>query len=229
MLNLAGTVTYTGGTTVEMGALIVSGSLPGSLTVLPGALVEFNGNSGSTTVEGTLAPGHSIGTMTIEGDLTFGEDSVYEVEVSPSAADRTNVTGLATLNGAVRIIAEPGDYTPEVLYTILSAGSLSGTFTEFTSDLASYTFIAPTLTYDANNVYFSLARIATFASVGETRTRSRPARPWIRSVTAIRSFRASSTAPRIRLASRSKRFRARFMRARSARWPTRRATCAMRC
>ena len=70
--------------------------------------------------------------MTIDGDLTFGAASIYEVEVSPSAADRTNVTGLATLNGSVRIIAEPGTYTPEVLYTILSAGSLSGTFTAFT-------------------------------------------------------------------------------------------------
>ena len=110
---------------------------------MPGAFWNTTATSGSTTVGGTLAPGHSIGTMTIDGDLTFGADSVYEVEVSPRAADRTNVTGLATLNGTVRIIAEPGDYTPEVLYTILSAGSLSGTFTGFTSDFASYTFIAP--------------------------------------------------------------------------------------
>jgi outer membrane autotransporter protein len=119
-------------------------------------------------VAGTLAPGHSIGTMTIDGDLTFGEDSIYEVEVSPTAADLTNVTGLATLAGTVQIVAEPGSYTPDRLYTILSAGSISGTFSALTSDFASYTFIAPALSYDANNVYFMLARTATFASVGET-------------------------------------------------------------
>jgi outer membrane autotransporter protein len=167
-LTLTANNTYTGGTTVQKGALVVNGSLLGSISVLPGAYLEYNGNAGSTTVGGTLAPGHSIGTMTVNGDLTFGPDSLYEVEVSPWAADRTNVTGLATLNGTVHVIAEPGDYTPEVLYTILSAGSLSGTFTALTSDFASYTFIAPALTYDANNVYFSLARTATFASAGET-------------------------------------------------------------
>ena len=167
-LTLTGNNTYAGGTTVEMGALIVNGSLPGSLAVLPGAYLEYNGTSGSTTVGGTLAPGHSIGTMTIDGDLTFGDTSIYEVEVSPTAADRTNVSGLATLNGTVHIISEPGAYRPDVLYTILSAGSISGTFAGFTSTFASYTFIAPELTYDANNVYFSLGRTATFASVGQT-------------------------------------------------------------
>jgi outer membrane autotransporter protein len=120
------------------------------------------------TVGGTLQPGNSTGTLTINGDLTFNPDSIYEVELSPADSDRTTVSGLATLNGSVHIVSEPGAYAPGVLYTILSAGSLSGSFTELSSTFASSTFLAPELTYDTTNVYFSLARAATFASVGQT-------------------------------------------------------------
>ena len=46
-----------------------------------------------TVIGGTLAPGNSIGTITVGGNLTFGAGSTYQVEVSPAASDRTNVTG----------------------------------------------------------------------------------------------------------------------------------------
>ena len=167
-LTLTGNSTYTGGTTVEMGGLVVTGSIAGAMNVLPGAFLEHKGSIGSSTIGGTLAPGNSIGTLNVNGDLTFEAGSIFEVEVSPTASDQTIVSGLATLNGSVHIVSEPGAYEPGALYTILSAGSLSGTFAGLSSNFGSYTFLAPTLTYDTNNVYFSLARAATFASVGET-------------------------------------------------------------
>ena len=51
------------------------------------------------------------------------------VEVSPANADRTNVTGTATLGGAtVRASFAPGTYVTKQ-YTILNAtGRVSGTF-----------------------------------------------------------------------------------------------------
>ena len=48
---------------------------------------------------GALAPGNSIGTLTVNGSLTFNGGATYAVEVSPTAADRTNVSGTATLTG----------------------------------------------------------------------------------------------------------------------------------
>src|SRR5258708_16986404 len=57
--------------------------------------------SGNTTINGgTLSPGNSIGTLTVQGSLVFTAASSYMVEVSPANADRTNVTGTATLGGA---------------------------------------------------------------------------------------------------------------------------------
>jgi hypothetical protein len=43
-----------------------------------------------------LSPGNSIGTITIQGNLVLGSAVAYLVEVSPTQADRTNVTGTAT-------------------------------------------------------------------------------------------------------------------------------------
>ena len=129
---LSGTNTYTGATTVNAGGLIVNGSIASSrgLTVNAGATVGGTGTLPSTTINGgTLSPGNSIGTITINGNLVFGAGSVYRVDVSPSAADRTNVTGSATLAGTAQLAFTPGSSTSNINYTILSAaGGRSGTF-----------------------------------------------------------------------------------------------------
>ena len=131
---LSGTNTYTGATTVNGGSLIVNGSIASSsgLTVNAGATVGGTGTLPSTTINGggTLSPGNSIGTITINGNLVFGAGSVYRVEASPSAADRTSVTGSATLAGTVQMLFTPGSgVNISNTYTILSAeGGRSGTF-----------------------------------------------------------------------------------------------------
>ena len=108
---LTGINTYTGPTKVNAGALIVDGSIASSsgLTAT-GAPVGGTGTLPSTTINGggTLSPGNSIGTITINGNLVFGAGSVYRVEASPSAADRTSVTGSATLAGTVQMLFTPG-------------------------------------------------------------------------------------------------------------------------
>jgi autotransporter-associated beta strand protein len=126
---------YTGATAVNGGALIVNGSIASSsgLTVDPGALVGGTGFLPTTTINGTLSPGNSIGTITVSGNLAFGAGGQYVVEVSPTAADRTNVTGTATLNGTVLAIFAPGSYITRQ-YTILSAaGGRIGAFSALTT------------------------------------------------------------------------------------------------
>ncbi|MEX1180227.1 MAG: autotransporter domain-containing protein, partial [Cucumibacter sp.] len=169
-LILTGASTYSGITTISGGGLLVDGSILGPVAVLPGALLGGVGSLGTTTIDGALSPGNAIGTLTINGDLSFGAGGAYLVEVAPTSADRTNVAGVASLGGTVQVTHNiPGTYAPGVLYTILSADSLSGSFAGLDSDFGSSAFIAPALTYDANNVYFSQALVASFASVGETR------------------------------------------------------------
>jgi uncharacterized protein with beta-barrel porin domain len=126
-----------------------------------GATLGGTGIVGATTIAsgGRLAPGNSIGTLTVNGNLTFNSGATYAVEVSPSAADRTNVTGAATLTGAtVQALAVPGSFRGQT-YTILNAtGGLGGT--QFAGITTSGSFAPgarnPHLTYDTNNVFLVL-------------------------------------------------------------------------
>ena len=103
---LVGTELYTGATTVNAGTLLVNGSIASSsaLTVNAGGTIGGTGTLPSTTISGgTLAPGNGIGTIAVQGNLAFSPTSTYLVDISPTASDRTNVTGTATLAGTVHV------------------------------------------------------------------------------------------------------------------------------
>jgi autotransporter-associated beta strand protein len=128
-LTLTGVNPYSGGTTINAGRLVLNNAVvPGPVEALPDAFLGGNGSIGPATFSGTLSPGASIGTITVIGDLTFMGGSTYIVEISPTASDRTDVTGTATLDGFVQVIREPGIYVPGTVYTIVSAASLNGVF-----------------------------------------------------------------------------------------------------
>ncbi|RAI39985.1 hypothetical protein CH338_07575, partial [Rhodoplanes elegans] len=162
---VTGANTYTGATTVAGGTLLVNGSIASSsgLTVDAGATVGGTGTLPTAVINGTLSPGNSIGTITVTGNLTFGAGSVYAVEVSPTTADRTNVTGTATLNGNVRLSFAPGSYVTRQ-YTILHAdGGLGGS--TFAGLINPSSFLV-TLRYGPNDVFLNLtAAIGTGAGL----------------------------------------------------------------
>ncbi len=159
MLTLSAASAYTGATAVNAGALLVNGSIASSsgLTVAPGALVGGNGFLPSTTINGILSPGNSIGTITVNGNLTFGPGGIYLVEVSPTAADRTNVTGTATLAGNVLAIFAPGSYITRQ-YTILHADQgVSGAFAGLSANAP--TNFNASLSYDPDDVFLNLTAV----------------------------------------------------------------------
>ncbi|MBS0534496.1 MAG: autotransporter domain-containing protein [Proteobacteria bacterium] len=164
-LTLSGTNTYTGATTVDHGTLLVTGSIASSPLVLvnPGASLGGTGTVATTFLDSgaTLAPGTpgSIGTLTVQGNLTFCNCSIYAVKVSPTGADKTVVTGQAALGGTVQATALAGSFRGQT-YTILNAtGGLGGTTFDsltFTGSSISPGARNPHLTYDANNVFLVL-------------------------------------------------------------------------
>jgi fibronectin-binding autotransporter adhesin len=103
---LAGSNTYSGTTTVSAGSLIINGNNSGAtgvLSVASGATLGGSGTiGGATTISGTLAPGNSIGTLTVANDVTWngGENWVFELGAvagpsiaSPGSSDFLSITG----------------------------------------------------------------------------------------------------------------------------------------
>jgi autotransporter-associated beta strand protein len=160
-LTLSGTNTYTAGTTVNAGTLSVNGDISASsgVTVNSGGTLGGTGTVSDTVINagGILAPGNSIGTIAVSGNLTFNSGSTYAVEVSPSAADRTNVSGTATLAGTVAASFAAGNYITKS-YTILSAGTRSGTFSALTTTNLPAGFSAA-LSYAGNDALLDLTMV----------------------------------------------------------------------
>src|SRR5262249_58217690 len=101
----------------------VNGPITSSRFVNAGGGLGGRGGGGRTTIlaGGTLSPGNSVGTLTVNGNLVFAAASLYMVEVQGNTADRTNASGTATLAGTVGVVNLGG--TPAHSYTILSAAA----------------------------------------------------------------------------------------------------------
>jgi outer membrane autotransporter protein len=174
ILHASGTTSYTGdgsgftGTAeISGGVFNVNNTLGGMVNVTGGALGGTGLLTGALTIGagGTIAPGNSIGTLNVT-DITIAAGSTYEVEVdSAGNSDLINATGTATINGStVQVLPFP-DFALGTTYTIVTAaGGVAGTYDMATGSL----FITPTLTYDANNVFLSLAQTTAFTAVAMT-------------------------------------------------------------
>ena len=174
---------------VDGGALLLNGSLAGSDLAVDSGLAIINGtiSGGSTRVEaqgtlggsgtladtwvgGTIAPGNSIGTLTVDGDYVQAAGSVFEAELLPPAtSDLLRVTGTATIEGGtLRAIRSPGTYLLGQSYRVITAeGGLSGAF-DTLDDTGLSPFLALTLLYGANSMDIDVIRGASLASAAAT-------------------------------------------------------------
>lgn len=160
-LTLSGISSYTDATVVTGGTLSVNGDISSSVltTINTGAVLGGNGIVGNTKINGggTLAPGNSIGLLTVQGNLVFAAASSYLVEVSPSNADRTNITGSATLGGAtVTASFAPGSYVTKQYIIVNAAGGLGGsTFNTLVNSNLPSNFTS-SLSYGTYNAFLDL-------------------------------------------------------------------------
>ena len=102
-LTLSGANDYTVSTIVSGGALLVDGSIASPTTVNNTATLGGSGSiGGAVTVNsaGHIAPGASIGTITMAAGLTLSDGSILDIEADAAgAADKILLTG-GTFTGA---------------------------------------------------------------------------------------------------------------------------------
>lgn len=162
------TGTYTGDCKVLGGGkLNVAGNLQAnSLTINQGGTLLGVGTvSAPLTLQGTLAPGNSIGTINLIGNQTFTSTSTLqnEFDVNSASSDLVNITGSLTIQpgATLQLVATPttiiiGNKT----YTIVqSTGTIAGTFTLDTSQITSSSSF--TVTYNPHSILLTTMPFAS--------------------------------------------------------------------
>lgn len=174
-----GTYSYAGSGVISGAVLVQSGELhlianefanASSMSLDAGATLSGNGTVANLVVRngGIVAPGNSPGTIAVNGTAEFKAGSIYRVDVTPTGEhDLLTATGAVTISGGtVQVVTAPGDYASGIRYTIVTAGSVTGTFSSVTDD---YAFLDGVLSYDSKNVYVTLTNNAVdFATYART-------------------------------------------------------------
>ncbi len=99
---------YSGQLTVTNGTLLVdnttgSGTGSGSVTIVPGGTLGGTGVvAGPVTINGTLSPGNSPGTLTVSNNLVVNSTAVLQYQLGTSS-DLTKVSGNLTLGGTLNV------------------------------------------------------------------------------------------------------------------------------
>lgn len=125
---------FAGTTSVEAGTLAVNGRLCGDMNVRAGGRLQGIGSVCTTDNAGVVAPGNSIGTLTVVGNYT-GNGGLLEIETAlgsdSSPTDRLVVTGSTAGDTTVRVINLGGLGAPTVegIKIVDVAGVSGGTFT----------------------------------------------------------------------------------------------------
>lgn len=139
---LSGVNTYTGATTVSGGRLAVNGSITSPVATSGAGILGGTGTIfGDVTNAGVVAPGNSIGTLTIAGNYT-GTGGTLAIETvlggDASPTDRLVVTGntAGTTNVTVANLGGGGAQTVEGIKIVDVGGTSAGTF----SLLGNYVF-----------------------------------------------------------------------------------------
>lgn len=161
---------------VTGGLAVVNGTVSGARTrVGAGGTIGGSGTLGDTRVAGTVAPGNSIGTLTIDGDYVQEAGARFVAELlPPDQADLLYVTGTATLNGGTLVASNlaGSDYLLGQQYQVLSAdGGISGGFAGVDGSALS-PFLALSLLQGANTVSVDVARGAALATAAGTRNQA---------------------------------------------------------
>jgi autotransporter-associated beta strand protein len=142
-LELTAINAYTGATSVNSGSTL---ALSGSGSITPSSALN---NSGTVDIRG------ASGNVALGGTLAQASAGRLLMNISPTNNQKVLVTGAASLAGNLSLYASSGTYVAGK-YTLITANGVTGTFGTFSSTLPTFTRLAYSLGYDANNVYLFL-------------------------------------------------------------------------
>ncbi|MBU3577668.1 autotransporter outer membrane beta-barrel domain-containing protein [Polynucleobacter sp. UK-Kesae-W10] len=142
----------------SVGSLIVNGAggiIDGQVSIAAGPYARFE-NSGWMGIgsANTSAPGI---VNTFSGTFVQTSTGTLGLRISPAAVDQVIVSGTAKLGGALSLTAIAGTYGAARYSLVNATGGLSGTFSSFSTNLAS----ATKFTYDSNNAYINVYAFTT--------------------------------------------------------------------
>lgn len=135
-------ITLTGGRLIGQAGSVINAS--SGIEVGRGATFGSAGTvNGNILVGGTLSPGASPGTMTVNGDVHFLTGSNLLLEVSPTASDLLNIAGkLVIADGATVDITGVLRSTPGArLDLVVASGGISGRFTTINKSTDIFGFV----------------------------------------------------------------------------------------
>lgn len=169
---------WTSDVTIGGGTLFVQDSLANASLVTVNATGTLAGTGPASAVQvnagGTFAPGNGTpgSTMTV-ASLAFQSGAQYLVSLNPSTSSFANVTGTATLGGATvkAAFASVGGYVQKQ-YTILNAGSISGTFDPTVANVDLPSGFKSSLSYDATHAFLNLELSLPSAQNGNANQRN---------------------------------------------------------
>ncbi len=134
-LTLTGVNTYSSGTMINAGTLIVGvagvGSIASSaVTVNSGGTLKGSGTTGAVTINsgGILSPGNSPGTLTT-GATTYNNGGTYQWEINNTSGTKGAVYDWQNITGTLTVAATAGTFptnTFQIDITGLNAGNTSG-------------------------------------------------------------------------------------------------------
>ena len=171
---LTGTSTYSGATTVNLGTLLVNGSIADSDVTALGGTIGGTGAVKALAVSngGTVAPGVAgAGTLTVGGNLSLTAGSTYLYDVtSTTTHDLLDVTGTASLGGTLTV-NPTGITTPSSnqYAVVTSTGALSGMFSNIDLAVGAPSNLLPIVIYKPNEADLEfVASVESSLPVGAT-------------------------------------------------------------
>ena len=161
--NVTGGNLTVNGTFHTRGLTQTAGFVQGTGLIDLSSIVPLRSASAYLQSGGTIAPGNSIGTLSIIGNYAQGPSGLLQVELTNGSSDVLAVTGNASIAGTAQFLPfGPSPLVGQSYNFLTTTGSLTGQFSSIQDLLPGALF--PVVSYGTNFARVTIANFCYFAS-----------------------------------------------------------------